>query len=213
MDKYDGVRCRALSPIRIETIKFHIQYLLVLIVSLVSGISLSFFSGKEILRLCFYRSYTHFSLPFSQCEDLAEVASVVVKYAMPRWIAATVILLFSFSVINHFATQIVLIAEGVKLGFTACMLIRLLSIPSVREYLSVFLCIVYILTSFWLLILLLFYALDLAKCSVAVRSYTSVGRLNSPKKSLRRLFYRYIRYCILLLCIDSIYCLILFFCK
>ena len=213
MDKYYGrIGQRGmLTPIRIETIKFLIQYLLILIASSVAGGAFTFFLGKDAYVSFFCRIYTHFSLPFSYCRSVGDVASVLMRFATPKIIAAAVIFLFSFSVLNHLATQLVLITEGFKFGFSACILFRLCISPAIREYLSVFLCAVYFIASLLLLILLVRYSVDLARRSIAVRCYSSVGRPSFSAGVLARLFLCYLKYCVLILSTYSIYCMIIFF--
>ncbi len=213
MDKYHArpeLR-RTLTPIRIETIKFFIQYLLMLIASSVAGGAFTFFLNGETYVSFFYRIYTHFSIPFSYCRNAGDVASVLLKYSAPKLIAAAMILLFSFSVLNHLATQLVLVIEGFKFGFSVCILFRLIFSPMIREYLSSFLCIIYILTCLLVLILLVRYAVDLAKYSIAVRCYTSLGRPSFSARNLTRLLICFVKYCVLLLSVYSIYSMIIFF--
>ena len=199
------------SPIQTETIKYLIQYLLMLVASAVGGGAFSFFLGRESYISSFYQIYTHFTLPFYNCDGAGEVASMLLKYASPKLIAAGIIFLFSFSALNHLATQAILVIEGFKFGFSATLFCRMLGLAEIREYISPYLCVLYVLASLLLLFLLLQYSVDLAKASIAIRRYTPDGRPIFSGGALARMFGLFFRYCVVALVIHSLYCMIIFF--
>ena len=210
MDKYQR---RSLNPVRLETAKFIIQYCLMLVASVVGGGALTYFQEQESFVSSFYRIYTHFSAPFSQCRGAVEIGMMIFRYSVPNLIGALIVLIFSFSAMNHLVTQLILILEGGKFGFSACLLFRLIASETIREYIPPFLCVTYFLTSLLSLCLIFYYSLELAKHSLSVRCYTPLGRPSIPPKSIVKLLACFFKYCVLLLTVHSIYSIIIFYYK
>ena len=200
----------SLTPDRCERIKILAQYAMMVIASVIGGSAFTYFLNPESYISIFYQMYAHFSLPFSACESLGEAIKLLFQYSFLKYICATIIFLFSFSVLNHIVSQCILILTAFKLGFTNVLLLRMMSYDVIRFYIAPLKCCIYIATSWILLIGCFIYSIRMANYSISVFQHTTSGRAMISSVPLIQLFCCFLRYCVFLIFTSVIYGFLIF---
>lgn len=199
------------TPFRIEKIKIFIQYLLMTVSACVGGGAMTFFLKDQTFVSSFYRIFCHMDAPFAQCQTVPECIFLVLQYSASDFAVATSLLIFSFSVLNYLISELLLIYEGVKFGFSTVLLVRMVSSASLSKYISFFFVVLYCGISAFLLLGCFLYALKLSYASLTVKCfYTPNGRLKIPQKIGLSLLASFFKYCTWILFWNILYCIILF---
>ena len=194
----------------LEKIKIVIQYACVTVLFAIGGGAFTYLLDAEDYLSFFNRVYVHITLPFSECKEPIEALKILLRYSLPRYILAVVILLFSFSVLNHLVSQLVLIWESGKLGFSCMLLGRMVSSEAIRTYIPTKFCVLYTVTSVSLLIACFVYTIRMANHSMDSFSRANSGRAMISLEAFRRLFTCFFRYCIGLFLVYMLYGLLIF---
>ncbi len=198
------------SPMAIEKVKIALQYGLMTVSALVAGATFTFLLQEAAFLSFFYSVFAHFGESFLGIQSLGEASILLLKYSASDMIGAVLLLVFSFSVLNYLASELVLIFEGFKVGFGTCMLVRLLSAKSLRAYIATHLCLAYVAVSWILLICCLVYAWRLAERSLPLRRWDPTGRSMLQVSHILPLLLCFLKYCGWILLFNLLYCLIIF---
>ena len=194
----------------LEKVKIFIQYACVTVLFAIGGGALTYVLDAEDYLSFFNCVYVHITLPFSECKEPIEALRILLRYSLPRYILAFVIFLFSFSVLNHLASQLILICEGGRLGFSCVLLCRMASSEAIRIYIPTKFCVLYTVISAASLIACFVYAIRMATHSIDLYSRANSGRAMISLEAFRRLFTCFFRYCIGLFLIYMLYGLLIF---
>ena len=203
-----GQNVRAAS--RLEQAKILIQYAGVTVLSLIGGGAFTYFLKAQDYLAAFNRVYVHFTFPFSECQHISNALKLLLRYSLFSLSLAFLVFLFSFSVWNHFASQLLLVCEGGKVGFSCVLLGRMACSETIREYVSIYAIAVYVAASFILLIACFWYVFRMANDARTAFSHTLEGRAVIESRDAWRLFGCFLRYGFGLILLYSIYGLLIF---
>jgi len=194
---------------RCERAKILLQYAMILFFFLIAGILLfrtvsdDFIVSQAVIMLD--RDET----VFLHCQSLYEYIRCMLKYAMWDIASAFALFICSFAVFNYVASDIILAANAVKIGFSLAFLSLFISVGFAGIHISLLRFIVFLTFRLLVVILLYSFAYACAIFSRKIRGADRNGRTRiRPRVILPFLLDFAASLCMILLC-NFLYCIIL----
>ncbi len=110
------------DPYEIERVKILFQYFVVIAFSILFGMLLSRYVSPLLLH---ERAIKHFSSPFLYCTTAAELFWKFFYYSISDLICIAISFLSAFTVFHYFVSDVILLYQGLTLGFLITTLPKL----------------------------------------------------------------------------------------
>ena len=192
------------KSIKTERKKALFQYCFVCAVSLLVGAFISVFFGKGALLDLGEQIKRHFLSPFPENAPVYNFTISLLYYSALDIACIISAFLFTFSVFNYIASDIILIYQGFSIGLSASILSRYASLfNSISDFYIVWFTIFKILE----LLFFIFYLNTLTKYSFELKSYSANLRVRLDLKTLLFLLLFMISGCGCVLLLNTVYCI------
>ena len=193
---------RSLDEIKTEKAKILLQFVIMLIASLMLGIFVSKLLSEETRQGAFSMMLEHFSSRADQGR-LSDMLSSFLRYSAFDVISFIIIFVFSFSFINYIVSDIILVLYGAKLGLSSSLIIS-------ASGLKAFDTVLFFIFKPIVVILIALYCYKMALLALDIRRFSSKGRyLSNSKKTLAMLTVSLVFIGSILL-INGLYCLFIY---
>ena len=211
MDRFHFFHPQQCSPYQTEKLKIAFLYGIVVCLFGIVGIVFAYNLPQQTYVSIFYKIYSHFSFPFAQIQEIQALTSLILRYSLTDLLSAIILLLFSFSTLNHIVTEVVLAFQGFKFGFLCCLLLRLMDSKPLQSYIPSFFCFCNLLGALILMMCCLRTSYRMANLSFELKQCTDCGRPSFSTASFVSLLQCFIKYCGWILLIKILYCFIIFY--
>ena len=181
-----------------------LQYCLVCVISFIGSMIIACFLSKGSLLDIGEQITLHFSAQFSKNAPLYNFIISVLYYSIVDIICIISVFLFTFSIFNYLASDVVLLYQGLNIGLSISILLRY---SSLFNSISIFDIIWFIGCKSVLLIFYIIYLNTLTKYSFELKSYSANLRVSLNFKTLLYLLIFMISGCGFALLLNAIYCL------
>ena len=198
---------------RLEQIKILFQFLLMIFSSVIIGAILTKLCSERYYIIAQNPVSTHFEKLFLEKKGILEVLRSIAIYSSWDMLCVLVVFFTSFSAFNYVATDILLVASGIKTGFSITFLSKYLSAPILSYNLSVLKFSVFVFFKIILLFLLFSYSYNAAIYSLSMRYTSPNGRLKIVFPKLFTFLGVTLAYIGSIMITNSAYCWILYLLK
>jgi len=188
--------------LKIEKYKVLFQYVFICLISLLFGIFFANIIGMGSLLNFEEQIRAHFFSTISEDEPFANMIISVINYSLNDIICIISAFLFTFSIFNYLASDIILVYEGLNIGFSCTVLYKCCSIFNMISDLYF---VYYTLFKLVLLIFIIAFLYGLSVYSFKLKSYTSTLRVRLNLKLLLFLLLFTISGCGFVFLLNSIY--------
>ncbi len=199
------------TPYQTEKRKVALLYWSVTMFFGIFGFVFAYHLQEEAYVSIFLKIHTHFSAPFSQVRQIQSAMALILRYSLFDLTTTLLLFLFSFSVLNHIVTEMILGIYGFHFGFLCCVLIRFMNSPPLRPYLSPHLFAFHLFCAFFLLFCYLRFANRLADLSRELNRRNDHGRSSVTPSALISTFRRLIEHCGWIFFVKILYCFLIFY--
>lgn len=180
------------------------QYCCICLLSVLSGILIAGMLSKGALLDMGEQIKRHFLSPFSQNAPLYNFTYSVLCYSLVDVICISVAFLFTFSVFNYIASNVILIYQGFVIGLSTSVLLRYSVLFGSISY---FYIIWFIILKISILIFFVFYLCILTKYSFDLKSYSANLRARLDPRVLLLLLAFMISASGFVILLNAIYCI------
>ena len=194
----------------IERNKMLFQFIVMFFSSLLLGIISTKLLSEGFLRNSNVIISLHFELPFSNCDGFASVVREIFYYSAFDLVSALAIFLASFSVLNYFISDLMIILGGFKTGFSIALLAGFIDNSDAAYSVGVSRFLLFCLFRIALVAYMVFYAWRSALYSFDLRRSDELGRAVMNPKTLLNYFLFSLTFTGTLLIINAAYCGIIY---
>lgn len=198
------------NDFQIERMKILIQFLIMLLASLLAGGIFTEFLGAEALLTLSQRVSTHFVAPFAGCMGLGDAVGAVVRYSAAELICVVVTFVFSFSVLNYLTSDLILVYRGFTFGFSACLLYRMLMMEHMGYQPGWLRFFIFVGAKGCILLGFFLYSWRAALHSYELKRLNDAGRAIWNTRVMGALILGTLAFCGLILFFNGFYCLLIF---
>ncbi len=156
-----------------ETVKIIFQFFLMSIASVAGGICLAHMLDSTTVDKLSYRLSAHFASELPQTSPISFLFGIILRTELADLLCIALLLIFSFSFINYFISDIILVFLGVRYGINSAIIFcYAFTVVGLGNSLCYWLC------KGVLLVLILIFACKIAILSLKLRRFTvSDGRI------------------------------------
>lgn len=201
------------DPLSIERAKIGFQFILMTVCSFLMGALLISFLSEEFYAKSVLRVSTHFETVFINCSELREYIFSVLLYALSDIISIAVVFVVSFAVFNYIASDIVLIYNGIKTGFTVFFLYSFVSNASLAYNIGSLRYLIFVFFKAVILLLILDYSYRSAVYSAKFKTFNNMGRPNINPKVLFPFILNTLTYIGSVIILNALYCWLMYILK
>lgn len=202
-----------INPQKLERMKISFLFSFVLLISSLLGILIANYISKEVYANALFRISNHFETVFLRCADFVGYVKIITLYSLSDIISILVIFAVSFSMLNYFATDIVLFYGGIKFGVSSAFLINFSKYGNLPYSVGGIRIFVFLMIDLAILALMLYYSCQAAISSASFRCIDTSGRPNIRARDFL-LFTIKTAACIgTIFILNTIYCFLLYILK
>ncbi|MBQ9085867.1 MAG: hypothetical protein IJY47_01635 [Clostridia bacterium] len=195
--------------IRRERQKILFQYVLTLLISLLSGGIFVGLLSDEFFSAIVYQTSVHFELVFSNIASFSQGILLVLRYAVPDLLCIAICFIFAFSSIHCLVSDLILLFEGFTAGFSGWLMFQM-EWSRTPPFANSGYLITFLLFRGSMMLGFLLYCRRTALIAMTLRQHTEVGRSVFPPRMVLILFGSALSFIGATLMITGIYTLILY---
>ena len=197
----------------IERAKIGFQFILMTVCSFTIGALFISFLSEEFFAQSALKLSTHFETVFINCSSIREYLFSVLLYALSDIISIAIIFVVSFAVFNYIASDIVLIYNGIKTGFTVFFLYSFVSNVALTYNIGVLRYWVFAFFKAVILLLILDYSYRSAVYSAKFKIFNNTGRPEITPKVLFSFILKTLTYMGAVIILNALYCWLIYILK
>jgi hypothetical protein len=194
-------------------VKILFQFLLMVLCSATIGWMLVNTLSEASYHNSEFRISSHFETVFINCKILYDYIKAILLYSLSDILSLLIIFVASFSVFNYIVSDLLLVYNGMRIGFSLPFLYAFISDPVFVYNIGLLKYIVFVFFKVGILILILDYAYRAAVYSQKLKITAPNGRPNIKIKVLFPFIIYTFTYIGSLIIINGAYCWLIYFLK
>ena len=195
----------SLSALNAEKIKILFQFSLMLCISFVGGIMFSNLFSEHLYNNALHKITAHFNYSYSILSNDLNIVFSYLKFCIWDILCVFIIFAFSFSFVNYVISDLILVANGFKLGISLSVIWKLTFVR-----IGFINCLLYVAYNLVLLPLLLIYTYKMAVNSISLKKVSNVGRIIVNRSVFIKMMISSLSFLGLVFIIDGIYFLLIY---
>lgn len=201
------------DPQKLERIKILFQFVLMLICSIIIGLMLVNSLSETFYQNSMLGISAHFETVFINCKTFYDYIKAILLCALSDILSLLIIFVVSFSAFNYAVSDILLVYNGLRIGFSVSFLSAFISNSLFAYNIGRLRFVVFVFFKAVILLLILDYAYRAAVYSRKLKLTTPSGRPNIKIKVLLPFTVYTLTYIGSVIIINGVYCWLIYFLK